>query len=171
MTQGETILLGLLYQRNFHGYELEKIIDENQMRQWTEIGFSSIYSILNKLAKQKLIAYRYEKEYGAPKRKVYYILDLGRDAVRTEITRMLVAPKSVYPDFNVGLVLSGLLTDEEFRAALRDYKENLLAQRAMYEQKFAETTRKKKSVALLCERITTLFDAEIAWIDKQLTTA
>jgi PadR family transcriptional regulator, regulatory protein PadR len=169
MTQGETIILGLLYNKSYHGYELEQLIEQNHMRQWTEIGFSSIYHILNKLAQQKLIAYRYEKEYGAPRRKVYDILDLGREAVRHELKRMIAAPAPVYNDFNVGLVFSMLLTEAEFQEALRNYKANLLAQRAMYEQKISATGQKKKSVALLCDRVTTLFEAEIAWIDKHLT--
>lgn len=48
MTQGETVILGLLNTRNYYGYELEKVIDQNYVRYWTDIGFSSIYNILSK---------------------------------------------------------------------------------------------------------------------------
>jgi DNA-binding PadR family transcriptional regulator len=170
MTQGETLILRLLHTKNYYGYELEKVIDQYHMRHWTELGFSSIYNILNKLAKKELIAYRYEKEYGAPRRKVYYILDKGREAVTEEIKRMLTSPKKVYPDFSVGLILSDLLTDDEFQETLRGYKQYLLKKRALYEQAVPESFRKRKrTVALAYERIMALLEAELSWIDTQLT--
>ena len=168
MTQGETLILRLLYTKNYYGYELEKVIDQYHMRQWTELGFSSIYNILNKLAKKELIAYRHEKEYGAPRRKVYYILDKGREIVTEEIKRMLISPQEVYSDFSVGLILSDLLTDEEFQEALRGYKQHLLKKRAFYEQAIPESFRKrKKTVSLAYERTMALLEAELAWLDKQ----
>lgn len=171
MTQGETLILRLLHTKNYYGYELEKVIDQYYMRHWTELGFSSIYNILNKLAKKDLIAYRYEKEYGAPKRKVYYILDKGREVVTEEIKRMLTSPKEVYPDFSVGLILSDLLSEEEFQEALRGYKQHLLNKRAFYEQAVPESFRKKKkAVALAYNRAMAMIEAELAWLDTQLTS-
>lgn len=171
MTQGETLILRLLYTKNYYGYELGKVIDQYHMRHWTELGFSSIYNILNKLAKKELIAYRYEKEYGAPKRKVYYILDKGREAVSEEIKRMLISPKKAYSDFSVGLILSDLLTDEEFQEALHGYKQHLLKKRTFYEQTIPESFRKrKKTVSLAYERTMALLEAELTWLNTQLAS-
>jgi hypothetical protein len=40
-------VLGLLAEMPRHGYQLEQVIDDRGMREWTEIGFSSIYFVLN----------------------------------------------------------------------------------------------------------------------------
>ncbi|QBJ94950.1 hypothetical protein ERC79_02460 [Rhodococcus sp. ABRD24] len=40
---------GLLAEQPRHGFDLEKVIDARGIRQWTDIGFSSIYRLLGKL--------------------------------------------------------------------------------------------------------------------------
>ena len=49
----EAAILGLLCERPQYGYEIEKIIEKRNMRNWTEIGFSSIYYILKKLEEKE----------------------------------------------------------------------------------------------------------------------
>ena len=49
------MILGLLEEQPRHGYELEQVIEERGIRQWTALGFSSIYYVLDKLAKRELI--------------------------------------------------------------------------------------------------------------------
>ncbi|NUS65813.1 MAG: PadR family transcriptional regulator, partial [Saccharothrix sp.] len=49
-------LLGLLVEQPRHGYELEEVITARGMREWTEIGFSSIYYLLGKLRDRGLVA-------------------------------------------------------------------------------------------------------------------
>ena len=54
----ETALLMLLAEQSMHAYQIEKIVEEREMRFWTEISMSSIYKLLNKLAREKLISKR-----------------------------------------------------------------------------------------------------------------
>ena len=49
MTNAEFAILSLIVEQPRHGYEIEQVIEERGMRNWTEVGFSSIYYILNKL--------------------------------------------------------------------------------------------------------------------------
>ncbi len=49
MTPAELAILSLLAEQPRHGYGIEQVIDERGMREWTAIGFSSIYYLLNKL--------------------------------------------------------------------------------------------------------------------------
>ena len=51
VTEAELMILGLLAERPRHGYEIEEVIEARGMREWTAIGFSSIYYLLNKLEK------------------------------------------------------------------------------------------------------------------------
>ncbi|MEV5542197.1 GyrI-like domain-containing protein [Saccharopolyspora shandongensis] len=55
LTDGELTVLGLLVEQPCHGYELERVIEERGVRAWTALGFSSIYYVLDKLAKRGLI--------------------------------------------------------------------------------------------------------------------
>ena len=49
MTNPELAILSLIAEKPRHGYDIEQVIEARGMREWTEIGFSSIYYLLNKL--------------------------------------------------------------------------------------------------------------------------
>lgn len=55
MTNAEFALISLLAEAPLHGYGVEQVIEQRGMRQWTEIGFSSIYFLLKKLESRGLI--------------------------------------------------------------------------------------------------------------------
>src|SRR3972149_2439341 len=55
LTAAELLLLGLVAEMPRHGYELDHVIEQRGMRQWTQIGFSSIYYVLGKLERLALV--------------------------------------------------------------------------------------------------------------------
>jgi DNA-binding PadR family transcriptional regulator len=55
MTNAELAVLSLIAEQPRHGYDIEQIIEARGMRDWTEIGFSSIYYLLNKLEEAGMI--------------------------------------------------------------------------------------------------------------------
>ena len=72
LTNAELAVLGLIVERDMHGYEIEAVIQERGMRNWTEIGFSSIYHILGHLEREGLIGSRTEAAPGrGPARKTF----------------------------------------------------------------------------------------------------
>jgi DNA-binding PadR family transcriptional regulator len=168
MTQGEIIILRLLDRRSYYGYELDKIIEENHMRRWADIGFSSIYNLLGRLEKKGFVTARFEKVHGSPKRKVYEITETGRAALRKEVTRMLEQPADVHDDFTVGVVVSDVLADEDFRRALRGYRNHLEARKEFIETSMPDPVKQKPRVLLAFERLRRMLDAEIRWIDENL---
>ena len=81
MTNAELAILSLIAETPRHGYEIEQTIEMRGMRDWTEIGFSSIYYLLNKLEKSGLIASEIQQFEGkGPARKVYQITAAGYEA-------------------------------------------------------------------------------------------
>jgi DNA-binding PadR family transcriptional regulator len=48
MTNAELAILSLVVEKPRHGYQIEQVIEERGMREWTEVGFSSIYYLLKK---------------------------------------------------------------------------------------------------------------------------
>ena len=77
LTVSETAILGLLAERPLHGYELDEVIARRGLREWTGIGFSSIYFLLAKLERKGCL-----RPKGAPAsskaRKEYEITAEGR---------------------------------------------------------------------------------------------
>ena len=71
MTNAELAILSLIAEQPRHGYDIEQVIEARGMREWTEIGFSSIYYLLKKLEKDGLIESQLEQQEGkGPARKV-----------------------------------------------------------------------------------------------------
>ena len=81
MTNAELTILSLIAEQPRHGYDIEQVIEQRGMRDWTEVGFSSIYFLLNKLEKDGMVKSRLEKSQGkGPARKVYSITAEGKRA-------------------------------------------------------------------------------------------
>ena len=51
----ETIILGIVAEQPTHGYDINKVLEIRNVRKWADIGFSSIYYVLDKLESKKLV--------------------------------------------------------------------------------------------------------------------
>ncbi len=91
----EAAILGLLYEEPQYGYQLEKIIEGWGMRNWTQIGFSSIYYVLKKLEKKELVESRLEKVEGKPSRKIYTITPSGKREMKEKVQDILSWNKKI----------------------------------------------------------------------------
>jgi DNA-binding PadR family transcriptional regulator len=94
LTDAELLVLGLVVEMPRHGYELEQVIEQRGMREWTQIGFSSIYFVLAKLEKLELVAA--EKPAGAKARKVFRVTDAGH---ATLVEQSLAALRTIRPSY------------------------------------------------------------------------
>ena len=56
LTNAELAILSLIVEQPRHGYEIEQVIEQRGMREWTDVGFSSIYYLLHPTAPQHVIA-------------------------------------------------------------------------------------------------------------------
>jgi DNA-binding PadR family transcriptional regulator len=91
----ELLVLGLVAEMPRHGYELEQVIEQRGMREWTQIGFSSIYFVLGKLEKRELVTA--EKPAGVKAKKVFRVTDAGR---ATLVEQALAALRTVRPSYS-----------------------------------------------------------------------
>jgi DNA-binding PadR family transcriptional regulator len=101
LTDAELLVLGLVAEMPRHGYELEQVIEQRGMREWTQIGFSSIYFVLGQLQKLGLVAA--ETPAGPKAKKVFRVTDAGR---MTLVDQSLAALRTVRPSY--GSVLLGM---------------------------------------------------------------
>jgi DNA-binding PadR family transcriptional regulator len=102
LTDSELLLLGLVAEIPRHGYELEQIIETRGMREWTQIGFSSIYFVLGKLEKAGLVVA--EVPAGAKARKAFSITESGREVLLEQATAALATYRPTFSSLLLGMV-------------------------------------------------------------------
>ena len=109
----EVAVLGLLCERPRYGYEIEKTIEERNMRNWTDIGFSSIYYVLKKLEEKELIRSKTKVVENKPPRKVYTVTDEGYSVMKEKVKQLLSSFERLISAFDLGLMNMSLLNTGE----------------------------------------------------------
>ncbi|HEX3046387.1 MAG TPA: PadR family transcriptional regulator [Bacillota bacterium] len=108
------IILGILQSRPMHGYEIQQLIQEEQMERWANILSGSIYFALNQMEKEGLIAPVAEERTGNRLRKKYAITAAGRVSLLELLRKALASPPhSLKSDFSLALGFAMLLSREE----------------------------------------------------------
>jgi len=167
MTNAELAILSLISETPRHGYEIEQIIIARGMREWTEIGFSSIYYLLKKLEKAGLVDSQLIPTPGrGSRRRVYQITAEGNEALRKATLEALSQPKQNYSSVLLGIANLPLLSQEQALGALRSYRNGLA-------KKAGDVTAQAESQRPLPDHVETLFDYSLVmlgveknWIEK-----
>jgi DNA-binding PadR family transcriptional regulator len=129
MTNSELILLSLIAEKPRHGYEIEGVIAERGMRNWTEIAFSSVYFVLNKLVKDGCASAATAPAAGrGPAKKVFSVTPSGMAALRTGVEQSLRDLALGDQAFLFGLSCLPLLGDDDALTALK-YRQQQLRQK------------------------------------------
>jgi DNA-binding PadR family transcriptional regulator len=125
MTDAELTILSIVAEGPRFGYEIQQIIDDRGLREWLTIGFSSIYYILNKLERQKMVSSELRSDGRGPARKVYEITEAGRGVLQTAIADLLRLPRSLGSGFELGLANLGSLRSQQVYKVLRHHHDDL----------------------------------------------
>ncbi len=166
MTNAELAILSLVAEQPRHGYQIERVIEERGMREWTEIGFSSIYYLLKKLERQGLIESHLEEAQRGPARKVYRPTPAGRQALDEGVLAALSVPGRCYPPIQLGLANLPIVPPARATAALRAYR-RALAERLAHLRASQERQRPLPYfVEAMFDHSATMIQAERAWVDR-----
>lgn len=165
LTPAELTLLGLLVERPRHGYQLEEVIAERGIREWTEIGFSSIYYLIGKLRDRGLVA---EVDGSARRqakaRKVFAATAAGRAACAAAAADAVAALVPMFPPVLVGLANQPVIPPARLHAALAA-RADALTERIAAVRAAAETQRGAPPfVGALFDYSLALLGAEQAWL-------
>ena len=126
LTDAELAILSLLVEQPMHGYQIEQVIEARGMREWVEMGFSSIYYLLGKLKKSGLLESRLEKAAGkGPAKQVFALTESGRDAWRAAALDAIAHPTRAFSTFQLGLSNIRALEPAQVLSALREYQHDL----------------------------------------------
>ena len=167
LTDGELTVLGLLVERPRHGYELERVIDERGVRAWTALGFSSIYYVLDKLAKRGLIEPTSAPTSGKS-RTTYRVTGAGRDLCAAATRDALATLTPVRARVLIGMANSPGLPDTDVVTGLTRRLEALRRQ-------LADVRAARSRQAPLPTAASAIFDygeamlaADIGWTETTL---
>ena len=125
MTDAELTILCLVAEGPQYGYEIQHTIDDRGLREWLTIGFSSIYYILNKLERQKMLTSEMRADGQAPAHKMYRITDGGRGILQTSISELLRQPRGFGTGFELGLANLTVLKPRQVYKVLSDHHVDL----------------------------------------------
>jgi DNA-binding PadR family transcriptional regulator len=121
----EAVLLGLILEKPKHAYEVEKDIEERDMKYWTEISMSSVYKLLAKLEERKLLKSEVALSENNVAQKIYTITEKGEVVFKEKIKKLLSAWKySVYP-VDISLANLHRLRKRDVLQGLNEYLESL----------------------------------------------
>lgn len=165
MTPAELAVLSLVAEQPRHGYEIEKVIEDRGMREWTEIGFSSIYYLLKKLEKKGLVEGNVEPAAGrGPATRVYYLTEDGGLAWREAIVDVLSTPRGSNNPFLIGLANLPGLSEAEALATLRHYQDELSKRRIQVRNKAEEQRPLPHHVETMFDYSLAMIEAEYEWV-------
>jgi DNA-binding PadR family transcriptional regulator len=166
MTNAELAILSLVAEKPRHGYEIEQVIEGRGMREWTEVGFSSIYYLLKKLEKDGLAEGQLEQAERGPARKVYRPTPAGWEALHDGVIEALSVPQPCYSPLQLGMAnLPGIPPDEAI-AALEQYREALIARREHVQARWDAQKPLPYFVDAMFDHSITMAETEIMWIEQ-----
>lgn len=163
MTNAEFVVLSLIMEQERYGYEIEQVIEERGMREWTEIGFSSIYYLLRKLEKENLIVGRIETTTGhGPARKVYSVTAEGKRACQQATMDAIAKDHRSYPPILIGINNLNQINNADALNAARQHHA-IVAARLENVKTRAEHSVLPEDVKLLFEYSEMALQAELDW--------
>jgi DNA-binding PadR family transcriptional regulator len=166
MTNAELAIISLVAERPRHGYEIKQVIEQRGMREWTEIGFSSIYYLLKKLEREGLIEGRLEQAERGPARKVYRITGAGQEVRHTALLESLSVPLRATRPLMLGIGNLPALAPVEVQAALRQYCDALNERLAHVQARWEAQKPLPYFVDAMFDYTVTLVEAELQWVEE-----
>ncbi len=137
------------------------MITARGMREWTEIGFSSIYYLLGKLRDRGLIA-EVDPSARGKARRVFGPTDAGRQACATAAEQAIATLRPVFPTVLVGLANQPVIPPARLRAALDARAAAIAAKIA--EVRAAATAPAPDFVRAIFDYSLRLLEAEQDWL-------
>lgn len=166
LTDSELMLLGLVSEMPRHGYEIEQVLEARGMREWAQIGFSSIYFVLGKLEKSGLV--QSETPTRTKARKVFSITPLGSEKLIAETTAALGKYRPASSSLLLGMVNWAVLTRNEALDALKERLSSIDEQIEHLECLRRHRQPMPDHVEILFDFSASQLAAERTWITKTL---
>jgi len=162
----ELAILGMIYENPMYGYEIEKVMQETSMNDWTEIAFSSIYFLLKRLESKNLIISKIEQNEKNQTRKIYSTTEIGKQQTKEKLKDILSHHEKTIWQIDLGMAYQQILSQKEVKECLLLYEEEIDKSIVCYKelQKYLSDHECPQNRLQLAQRPMRLFEAEKEWI-------
>jgi DNA-binding PadR family transcriptional regulator len=130
----EIAVLGLICEKPMHGYEIEKTIEERNMRYWTQISFPSIYKVLSKLEKKGAVKAEFKLSKNNLSQKIYSASNEGRRMMKESVVEILSNVEKTVWRVDLGIANLCILSKEEVQENLSKYIKSIDENIEIYKQ-------------------------------------
>lgn len=169
LTDAELLLLGLVAEMPRHGYELDQVIENRGMREWTQIGFSSIYFVLGRLEKRGLVTSRKPRRgAGAKARKAYEITQAGRRVLTAQTETALREVRPTQSSVLLGMINWAALDRQQALESLEGRSISIEAEMSRLEAIQVEQQPLPDYLEALFEYSLGQLRSEAAWVSDTL---
>ena len=164
----EVVVLGLLAEEPFYGYDLLERFRTRSMGFWVEVGKASVYQALRRLERDGSIAGRSQEGSEGPDRRVYRITKAGRDRLSSGLTERVASLEPYETDGGLALGFAHLLSASDARKAVDEREASVRGLLDAIKTERARVSADKGpgrtvSAAMLA-RQESFAKAELAWI-------
>ena len=166
LTDAELLVLGLVAEMPRHGYELDQEIERRGMREWTPIGFSSVYFVLGKLQTAGFISAK--KPAGDKARKTFTLTAVGRRVLVKQTIASLGSYRPTYSSALLGMLHWPALEREQALDALKARGRAVGAEQRRTEQIRMQQQPLPDFVDALFDFAGRRLEAESEWITNTL---
>ena len=163
----EELILGLLAEQPRHGYQIEKLIEDRGMRKWTEVGFSSIYYVLDKLEKKGFAKSAPAK---GKDKKEYAITGLGSTVLTEKTKQRLIDRQPANSHFMTALANSQNMSTKDLLQAFDARKKILEEDLQVLKLQEAREGFAPRSAQQLFSLGMTMLQAELGWLEEEIET-
>lgn len=108
----ECLVLGLLHSGARYGHEIDKMMDQQQIRLWTKTNRATIYQSLKRIEKKGWVTTKVEKVGDMPDRKIYNLTEKGKKAFQSMVSEGLASQDLVTFDYAIVVGWLGVLPQE-----------------------------------------------------------
>jgi DNA-binding PadR family transcriptional regulator len=170
LTLPDLVVLSLLAERPMHGYELNRELEEREVRDWAGISRPQVYYSLRKLAEAGQLAVSSAESAAGPERMVYRLTSAGRRGLARALARDDWATQRPPPAFLTWLVLS-IHADPADRTAQIVRRRAFLAEQLARERATLASIREDHGpmapvAALVVELVIRQWEIEVEWLDR-----
>jgi DNA-binding PadR family transcriptional regulator len=165
LTNAELAVLTLVCEQPRHGYEIEQVIEARGMREWTDVGFSSIYYLLKKLERAGLTVGRIAPAERGPSRRVYRATPAGRARMRAEVLKALATPGWRASELQLGLAGYPQLAPVDALQALEQHRLDLRKRLEHARRRWEEQKPLPYFVDAMFEHALLMGGAELEWME------
>lgn len=171
----QLVVLGLLSEQPYHGYELRQEVERRLYATYINLSGGSLYYNLGQLERSGYVEKAWAEQKGRyPTRQIYQITAAGREYLQTRLRRLLFdteGREKVFDPLNAALAFGHFIRPDELREALNKHLKWAQKRLAwIVEQRTYWTTQKKvtPTQTKIIEHGLVHHKAEIDWLERFL---